>query len=267
MKKLFVSADVHGFYDEWMKALTEADFDIDNKDHIIVHCGDLLDRGHQPMKCLHFVNSLDDDRKILICGNHELLLDDLIARGYPYSIDESNGTMDTIRDITGIFGHDKDAINEIRHFDALSRYRNSLMWYAEIGNYIFVHSWIPCIEDKMWKVIKDYKYNSDWRNASARRFIEATWLNPFECWEFKVREKDKTIVHGHLHTSYGHANIHNKGVEFVDETKAIDENNIAYYTPFEDEGICSLDACTVVSGFVNVKVLEVSDEEYLNRKH
>lgn len=41
-KKLFISSDIHGFFDEWSVALKEAGFDIDNPDHIIVVLGDLL---------------------------------------------------------------------------------------------------------------------------------------------------------------------------------------------------------------------------------
>ena len=66
MKKYFVVADVHGFYDEMIKALNENNFDINNPDHIFISLGDLLDRGRQPRECLDFVNNLPDDRKILI---------------------------------------------------------------------------------------------------------------------------------------------------------------------------------------------------------
>ena len=44
--KYFVSSDIHGFYDEWMKALKDAGFDIANDNHKIIVCDDLFDRGH-----------------------------------------------------------------------------------------------------------------------------------------------------------------------------------------------------------------------------
>lgn len=47
MAKYFICSDVHGFYTEWMKALKEAGFDIENPNHKIIHCGDLLDRGEE----------------------------------------------------------------------------------------------------------------------------------------------------------------------------------------------------------------------------
>ena len=38
MKKYFVVADIHSFYDEFMKALNDAGFDINNEDHILISC-------------------------------------------------------------------------------------------------------------------------------------------------------------------------------------------------------------------------------------
>ena len=45
--KYFVSADVHGFFNEWKFALKEKGFDINNSEHKIIVCGDLFDRGAQ----------------------------------------------------------------------------------------------------------------------------------------------------------------------------------------------------------------------------
>jgi len=40
--RLFISSDIHGYYDLWMKALKEAGFDINNDNHAIAVLGDLL---------------------------------------------------------------------------------------------------------------------------------------------------------------------------------------------------------------------------------
>ena len=74
MATYFVVSDVHSFYNEMMYALVKAGFDKDNKNHIFVSLGDLLDRGPDAVKCLEFVNSLPVERKILIKGNHERLM-------------------------------------------------------------------------------------------------------------------------------------------------------------------------------------------------
>ena len=81
MKKYFIVADIHSFYTEMIKALEEKGWDINNPDHIFVSLGDLLDRGNEPMECLKFVNSIPRDRKILIRGNHEDLIEECLDRG------------------------------------------------------------------------------------------------------------------------------------------------------------------------------------------
>lgn len=57
-KKYFVVTDVHGFYDEMTSALNEKGFDINNPEHIIISCGDLLDRGPKPKECIDFMMNL-----------------------------------------------------------------------------------------------------------------------------------------------------------------------------------------------------------------
>ena len=96
--KYFIVADVHGFYRELMKALDQAGFDSNNKDHTFVSLGDLLDRGRYPLQCLQFVNSLE--RKILVRGNHEDLLEELLKRKQFLQHDVQNGTAYTVFDLT-----------------------------------------------------------------------------------------------------------------------------------------------------------------------
>ena len=97
--KLFVVSDIHSFYKPLIKALDEAGFDRNNEDHWLISCGDCFDRGPDSVELLHYLMSLD--RKILIKGNHDLLLEDLCKRGFPYSHDKSNGTVRTVQDFGG----------------------------------------------------------------------------------------------------------------------------------------------------------------------
>lgn len=96
--KYFVSADIHGFFDEWMSALKEKEFDMNNPKHKLIVCGDLFDRGRQPKEIIDFVLS-HKDRIILIKGNHEDLMEEMIARGKNNFADLSNGTAQTIVDL------------------------------------------------------------------------------------------------------------------------------------------------------------------------
>ena len=99
MMKYYIFGDAHGYFDILKKALDDAGFDRNNPEHFLVSLGDLLDRGKQPRECLQFVNSLE--RKILIRGNHEDLMEEMIAIHYPRTHDLSNGTYYSAVDITG----------------------------------------------------------------------------------------------------------------------------------------------------------------------
>lgn len=101
-KKYFISSDIHSFYDEYMTALNDASFDINNDEHIIVVLGDIFDRGKQPLEVYNFLKGLPKERRILIRGNHETLLRDLVKRGYPEKWDVSNGTLDTLYYMAGL---------------------------------------------------------------------------------------------------------------------------------------------------------------------
>lgn len=270
MKKLFIFGDVHSFYNELKTALDEAGFDKDNKDHCLISLGDLLDRGPDARKVLNLVNSLPNNRKVCIMGNHELLMLDMIGRGHPDGLDERNGTLGTLEQLTNFYaGHYEVAILDLQSLPIWTKYRASLQWYFELDDYIFVHGWIPYIyRDGLGLPIKP-EYLNDWRNCSAHKWSDATWQNGMEAWSEGIREEGKTIFCGHWHTSWGHAYLHNYGVEFTKriETCHIDEETgrvypFAEFSPFIDEGIIAMDGCTTLTHKVNVYTLEVEDEEW-----
>ena len=85
--KLFVTSDIHSFYEPFIKALDEAGFDPNNEEHWLIVCGDCFDRGPDSEKLLHFLMQLE--RKVLVKGNHDILFEALCDRGMPYSHDKS----------------------------------------------------------------------------------------------------------------------------------------------------------------------------------
>jgi len=248
MKKYFVVADVHGFYDEMCKALADAGYDKTNPDHVFVSLGDLFDRGPAAKQCLEFVNSLPNDNKILILGNHELLMQDMIERGFGHTYDINNGTIRTARDLTEIDDTD-EAIFVMKHFDPWKEYLYNCQFYAEVGDNIFVHGWIPCYAVGEYNV-SPIAYDLNWRNASIREWKDATWINGMAAWANGIKEPGKTIWCGHWHTSWGHANLHHYGVEFPKK-----KGDKAHFSPFKDDGIVAMDACTVYSHKVNCEVI------------
>ena len=101
MKKYFVTSDVHGFYDEMIAGLTKAGYDKENPDHVLVMLGDIFDRGTKPLDVYNFLKSIPRERRILVRGNHEILLKELVDRGFPESHDEHNRTIDTLYQLHG----------------------------------------------------------------------------------------------------------------------------------------------------------------------
>jgi len=261
--KYFVISDVHGFYNEMIKALDEAGFDKANPEHIIINLGDSADRGPASDKVLQFLVDLKD-RAILIRGNHEDLMEEAISRGYFESHDEHNGTDMTAVQLTGELSPIK-ALNSINKCKLWNDYIESCIDYYELDDYIFVHGWIPV----SYEYAEGYEDlpgvyrptimipNTNWREDGD--WYNARWINGMKAWSLGIIAPGRTIVCGHYHTSWGHCNLHNDGVEYLKpiETFYIDpktgkEEPHANYDPFIDDGIIALDACTAISHKVNV---------------
>ena len=260
MKKLFVVSDVHSFYNQLIKVLNEKGFDKNNPDHWFVSCGDLLDRGPESQQCLKFVNSLE--RKILIRGNHEDLMEEAINRGVFYSQDMSNGTSSSVYQLTGIYPDTLCSNKEINQL-ALSLMKDNILWntyikqcvnYYEIGNYIFVHGWIPTTTSTLRSLNIRESYNPRWRESSIEDWNSARWLNGMSMWDKCIIEPEKTIVCGHWHSSWGHSKLHNKGPQFNTDKET------ACFDPFIDRGIIALDGCTAYSSQVNCIVIDIDEE-------
>jgi serine/threonine protein phosphatase 1 len=259
--KLFVTSDIHSFYDPFIKALNEAGFDQNNEEHWLIVCGDCFDRGPDSEKLLHFLMPLE--RKVLVKGNHDILFENLCSRGFPYSHDKSNGTVKTITDLGGS-PLPSDFSNSCQiAWDKTAAYRDSLVNYFETEKYIFVHSWIPTMvtytgKMKPWyQEGKMHSYNKDWRTASDIEWEEAMWGNPFYRWQDGLNQTGKIIVFGHWHCSTGHSLLSTLRSEGNDIECAISEfEDDAIWEPFIHDNIIGIDRCTAHTGECNVIVLE-----------
>lgn len=264
--KYYVVSDIHGYYTLFREALEDAGFFKETEPHKLIICGDLLDRGQEAKEIVEFVLQLmREDRVILIRGNHEDLMERLvrdleedmlwnIVNGTSYHI--HNGTWDTALQLAEM----EKSYALVRPRVLAARVKASDFWqkilpatvnYFETEHYVFVHGWIPCGSNTGQTVYRSsvqYRFNPNWREASNEDFANARWYNGME---FACRRgltlRDKTIVCGHWHTSYGHATFHHKGSE---------DGPDADFSPFIDDGIIAIDACTKYSGLVNCIVLE-----------
>lgn len=269
-KKYFLSSDIHSFYSDYKHSLSLAGFDINNPDHILVILGDLFDRGNESVELFNFIYYIvPKDRRILIRGNHEQLLQDALDRGVFYRMDSYNGTAKTLYDMAmnQVAEYYPMTLNEACdiEFNKMGKlcyeWINSEDWvdFYEIGNKVLVHSFIPlhnltgvdiydCYGDT-WGYKKNFEYFSDWRtSASKREWKDSRWGCPWKQYQQGLFDEEieqgKTLICGHWHSSDFFKNL--SGDINLDNDIYIDESR----------HIIALDSCTPLTHKVNVLVLD-----------
>lgn len=243
----FVVSDIHGFFYELVKALNKAGFDITNSNHIFVSCGDVFDRGGFNYETLKFIMEIPKDRRILIRGNHEDLLEELInGERCIEEYDVHNGTVETIEEIAyftdkNYIRYDWEKAIKITASNKLLRdYLNSTVDFAEVKDTIFVHGWIP--------VDENYNIIHNWRNASKEEWERARWYNGMDLAHHGHIIKNKTVICGHYHCSWGWSHIKQDRQEFPNKTK---KYLFKSFYPYQENGIIAIDSCVAYSGFIN----------------
>lgn len=251
MAKWFVTSDIHSYFNVFHAALLEKGFEIDNPDHKLIVCGDLFDRGDQTVQLFEFVKSLGD-RFVYIRGNHEDLLFDCMeeirAGKVPSSHHFHNGTVKTICQFCGenewiVYDPTwRDKIYDTMQ-PILDWINEKSVDYFEIGDYVFVHGWVPC-----------HQGLDDFRNATKEDWERARWENGMEMWRYpRCRVEDKTVVCGHWHCSYGWSHIRQERKEWPSYSRKGWQKS---FESFVDDGIMAIDACTAYSGMCNVIMIE-----------
>lgn len=291
MKKYFVVADIHSYYDQMLKALQRAGFNIADPEHILIVCGDIFDRGSQSKEIYNFLRfTMPKQRLVLIKGNHEDLFLELLDKDFPEDYDFDNLTTKTFCELTGYdpdvldkkkvehkLGmnmykqvHDsfKDMVKKLKKSDIVQWLKSS-EWlnYYEFKNYVFVHSFIPTLVNKEYIYLKKMNlitgldsryavYNPNWRNATEAEWKEARWVNPIDmykagCFDLS-KENNKILVCGHFNVDLFH---------FAFEKDTVDRNFDIYF----GSNLIGLDGCTALTRRVNVLVLD-ENGNILNKK-
>lgn len=242
--KIFACSDIHSAYTPWVQALKKAGFDENNPEHIIIVCGDLLDRMNETAETLEFALSLiRKGRLIYIKGNHDILMQEMLNRGYAEWHDKHNGTQKSYYQLLNAHADQMDGRSPDKIvMAALLPLYDKMVNYFETKNYIFVHSWIPLNP----KGFNTYTYREDWRNATDEEFELATWGNPFEMAKQGLNQTGKVLIFGHFHTSY----------QWSKDGKCSEFGNDAIFDPYFGKDFIALDACTVHTNKVNVITLE-----------
>ena len=242
--KYFIVSDIHSFCSELKSALWKAGFNKRNKDHILIVCGDVFDRGSETVELYKFLTSIPKKRCILIKGNHELLYEELLEKSFPESHDFSNHTVDTFCQIAG---YDPEILTPKywRKFDDVPHERIRQAWqeilidvkqspitawlqsdrwkyWHEVGNYIFVHSFIPLknldLMPAYYTYNRKFGYFKGWRETATNFELEdATWGCPYQQYidgYFKEEAANgKILVCGHWVVTDFRQHINNKWSE------------------------------------------------------
>ena len=246
--RYFVCADPHGFYSIMRRALEDAGFNPETKGHRLIICGDIFDRGDEPIEMYHYLKFLGD-KFIFVKGNHEDLFEECLREyrvfGRVGLHHEHNGTLATVKTF-----EEAGLSDEVRDWIF-----HKAVNYYETKNYVFVHGWLP------GKGLDDYPestwhYLESWREANERTWRNVRWRNGMSAWSNDNHGESlkKTIVCGHWHCGYGNIVFH-KEHDLFDNFKM--QEVLSSDHPFVDNNIIALDTCTVYNRKVNV--IEIKD--------
>lgn len=237
--KLFVVSDIHGHYTLLRQALDAAGFDGNSENHLLVCCGDLFDRGRENRKVYDYICGLP--RKVLIKGNHDERLAEIITRRRADVFDMRHGTGLTLEEFFGPYAVDTYGMLCVPPGDEtaeeLLRFIGTMVDYYETEHYVFTHGFLPLQPGINISVVRE-----DWRQATAEDWHHARFLEWQILYNTQARVPGKTIVCGHRPTTFAH---------FFDAKRGMRESSIFY-----GNGVIAIDAGTVRTGKVNVLVVE-----------
>lgn len=225
--KIFAVSDIHGYAGLLKEALENAGYDPSDGDHLLVCCGDIFDRGPENAEVLRFFERTE--RKVMIKGNHEERLLEILMTGRLKEHDISNGTADTIREFFGKYAvmdinEPVDFSGKTGTVDRICDLIGEMRDYYETKHYIFLHGWLP---NENGKIL------SNWRGADEKYWSVGRWTRWIKGCVMPGNNESKTIVCGHYRTP---------GTDI-----------------FKSDVFIAIDAGTDTSKKVNVLVLE--DEE------
>ena len=260
MKKIFAISDIHGHYHLTIDALKRVGYDENNKNHLLIVCGDIFDRGCESLEVFEWLLPLTKSGKaVVLRGNHDyFLMDFLKGSNDPFNF-MYNGlryTLDSFLESTNDFGmyvltHTEADNNGVHNptyrtyiewagkcrASILEEYPTLLPWlesfpdYYETENYIFTHGSIDTNSED-WREPKKTWYDCHWDDGS---FFNKTILNT-----------DKTVVVGHF------------GVYHLRDMYNIKDGASSRYDILKrDDGrVIAIDTTTILSKRVNVLVID-----------
>lgn len=233
--RYFITSDIHSYFKVLDKELKKQGF---NKDtDTLITLGDNFDRGEESWKMYRFLSKLPNI--ILVRGNHEDLLEELINRGYPLDHDFHNGTAQTIYDISKHYSRTK----ELSIYEAIEIFKDTSFykWFkneswvnkVEFNNLVLTHATVP---------------NDDFPSWGKSR-----WYNPYY-----NRIKDKILICGHWFARKGRDYKNNDRTLTIELKELLDteEGRLEIAKPFIDKDLIMIDACTPLTQKCNVLIYD-----------
>ena len=231
--RYFFVSDVHGEYNDMVRALNEAGFDkaVDT----LVSLGDPFDRGPDSKKVLNYM--LRCPHRILVWGNHDYRLSLLTYYQWLFrEADRDNGVWQTIKSFDPDCTNHYDGLMALNENMMLRRYFNECVFGIRWSNLIAVHAWVPA---------------GDIDKASLNDWSMAIWANT----EDKIAQEefpDRKMIFGHWHAWRLRLNA-----AYWADIKDID------FGIYETDKFIAIDGCTNLSHQVNVYVMETDEEPEL----
>lgn len=288
-KKYFVVSDIHSYFMPLKNSLWSAGFRRTNKDHILIICGDLFDRGENSLAVYEYISSLPKNRVILIRGNHELLLFELLEKKFPDAYDFSNGTVSTCCQVARLSESllnkyfyleqylsnptiavdwekasleiEKQLLKAWKKIKTLVKKSSFYQWlqssqwrdFYELDNFIFVHSFIPTKAENQY-------YNAYNSNPQLLKFFSnwRTEATKLELEDAKWGCPFKLYKYGLFDEEIKNNKILVCGHWRADEaheffgTEGYKDNFDIFYS----DHLIMLDACTAYTRKTNVLVIE-----------
>ena len=254
-KKIFAVSDVHGCCDALKRALEEAGFIANDSGCLLIVIGDCFDRGEENREVFDFLNGIGN--KVIIRGNHEDMLEQILEKRHIGRGGFSNGMDTTVRSFFG-----ERAIGEPDVFyqyafkldfrgrestvGELKRFLAQTYDYFETENYIFAHGWLPIRIDGEGRCFVP----EDFRRETPSVWKQARITEWYRAYGADALPEDKTVVCGHRTSRFAC---------LLGEVREPDD-----YSPFLAKGIAAIDTSTVQSGKVNVFTAE---EELYEAEH
>lgn len=237
--RYFIFSDTHGKFTALKKALDDAGYDSNNKNHWLISAGDLFDRGRENKEIYEFLDSIE--QKTMILGNHdEYLLNILNGRfsnlvwncrnnGLATTLANFSNTREdyfySIKDTDTFSAGFQVCIQIQRIFPKLKKFLNSMVHAIMIDKNIITHAGF-------------IKSQGTWDYITNNQTITKNFIKEAEKWEL-----DYTFIFGHWHAF----DLNESFCGLRDNKK-----------PFIYKNFVGLDACSIL--FDQVFVYQIESE-------